>query len=875
MSRRAGVVVLCFFALVPLLLAGCNSGSKPIAVNLSASTTQAVMAGQTVTISAAVSHDSKKAGVTWSLTGPGALSGQTSTTVTYTAPSPVTATATATVTATSVTDSSKTSTVTINLQAVSITLTPSSAQSVDQGQTLPVSATVSGDPASKGVTWGLSGAGTLSGQTATGVSYNAPASVTAASSATITATSAFDSTKTQTVTMNLVTPPTVSTTSLVNGQAGAAYSATLAATNGIAPYTWSTIAGSLPTGLAISGSSIAGTPTASGTANFTVQATDAGGLTATKALSITVAAGVVSLSPGSGTLTAATVGQSYSVTITASGGVAPYAGWTFSPGTASWLKASAPSGSNNQTVTLSGIPGAGDVGTVTNITMAMQDSESPAVPGSATYSLTVNAGASACNTLGSESMLSGQYAFVLTGFDNGSPAEPALVGGVLSFDGTGLITTGILDMNLSSGVQTDLSLTGNYGVGSDQRGCMVITSSAGTQNYRFSLGNLTGGVAATGHVLGFDTTGPFVVGTMRQQTSAAFGTGSGQITGNYAFGVSSAQNSGAGGGKFGAVGVLKFSAGNITGGEIDFNVNGVLDGSSSNTTWPSSAVAINSGSTYTVNSSSGRGTFSFTPSGGNAVNGVLYVVSASELLALSSDTQTGASNIWAGEIMQQSGSISGTPFAGTYVGYDAGLGTSSGRSDMLLLGPFTSGNGSFPFTQLRDDSGTFTVETVSAANATYSADSTGRTTVTAAGSNHLPVLYLTGAAAAFYLNSNPGVDFGYVQSQSSTSTPSGTFAFGNISPQIAGSGETTGLAAFATPNINLTQDQNSSGTLTVDSTQSMNYSTDSSGLGYIPSGCSITATPTTCQTLFYIVSPTKAVIMNTTAGTAKLTIADK
>ena len=72
---------------------------------------------------------------------------------------------------------------------ISITLSPSATQTLDQGKTLSVTATVANDTSSQGVTWSLTGTGTLTGSTSTGTTYNAPGSVTAASTATLTATS--------------------------------------------------------------------------------------------------------------------------------------------------------------------------------------------------------------------------------------------------------------------------------------------------------------------------------------------------------------------------------------------------------------------------------------------------------------------------------------------------------------------------------------------------------------------------------------------------------------------------------------------------------------------------------------------------------------
>jgi hypothetical protein len=84
----------------------------------------------------------------------------------------------------------------------------------------------------------------------------------------------------------------ITTTSLPNGVANAAYSATLTASGGTPPYTWSIASGALPTGLALNATSgaITGTPTTAGAFSFTAQATDAGSpvQSVSKPLSITV-----------------------------------------------------------------------------------------------------------------------------------------------------------------------------------------------------------------------------------------------------------------------------------------------------------------------------------------------------------------------------------------------------------------------------------------------------------------------------------------------------------------------------------------------------------------------------------------------------------
>ena len=91
-----------------------------------------------------------------------------------------------------------------------------------------------------------------------------------------------------TISENVAAAPSITTSSLPDGKVGEAYSHTLTAT-GTAPITWS-IDGGLPAGLSLNADTgeISGTPTADGTAKFTVKATNSAGSN-TKELSITIA----------------------------------------------------------------------------------------------------------------------------------------------------------------------------------------------------------------------------------------------------------------------------------------------------------------------------------------------------------------------------------------------------------------------------------------------------------------------------------------------------------------------------------------------------------------------------------------------------------
>ena len=126
----------------------------------------------------------------------------------------------------------------------------------------------------------------------TGVISGVPVVPTGTSSFTVRVADAGgrDATQALSITINLLNPPNITTTTLPAGAVGQAYSQTLQATGGIGARTWSIVAGTLPPGLNLISSTgvISGTPIAPGTSSFTVRIADSAGQVATKDLSIPI-----------------------------------------------------------------------------------------------------------------------------------------------------------------------------------------------------------------------------------------------------------------------------------------------------------------------------------------------------------------------------------------------------------------------------------------------------------------------------------------------------------------------------------------------------------------------------------------------------------
>ncbi len=147
---------------------------------------------------------------------------------------------------------------------------------------------------------------------------------------------------------------TVSPTTLPGGTVGVAYSQTVTASGGsLAPYTFTVTSGALPTNVALaSGGAISGTPTAAGTFNFTITATDNdttnGPFSGNRAYSVVIAKGSQTITFGA--LGGKTFGDPpFTVSATGGGSTSPVVFSSTTPAVCTT------SGTNGTTVTIGAV----------------------------------------------------------------------------------------------------------------------------------------------------------------------------------------------------------------------------------------------------------------------------------------------------------------------------------------------------------------------------------------------------------------------------------------------------------------------------------------------------------------------------------------
>jgi hypothetical protein len=321
-----------------------NPAPITMAVTSPAGGNAAVQANGTLSVTATIYNDANSQGIGYSLNpnSCGSFSGMskqsssgatTTYTGTFTAPANTCST---TLTLSSNQNPSATAQISIAISGITVKLSPDGSTSIDGSSPLSLIPTVTGDPANKGVNLSLSpatGCGSLSASTAasgTSFTYNPPALSSGSCSATITAAAQSGNNITDTLSVTDYAALTLPTNlTLPTGTSGAAYSASISSSGGSGTFTWTVtgLSDGITSNAASAGSTLAlsGTPTAGATVNFQVTVTDStGSSVGPVSYSITVNQYTAVSLPSTLTLPPAYVGQSYSGTISAIGGLQPY-----------------------------------------------------------------------------------------------------------------------------------------------------------------------------------------------------------------------------------------------------------------------------------------------------------------------------------------------------------------------------------------------------------------------------------------------------------------------------------------------------------------------------------------------------------------------
>jgi hypothetical protein len=215
----------------------------------------------------------------------------------------------------------------VSVSCPTITFNNTTASNATVGVAYNLNASVSGN--TQPITYSVSPAlpAGLTLNTTTGIISGTPTATAPSTTYTVTASqSAGVCQVTQTYTFAVVCAGvSISPATLPNGIISTAYSQTLSVTGLSGTPTWSVSAGALPAGLSLNASTgeISGTPTALGSSTFTIQVTD-GTCSASQVYTITISPLCPAITVNPATLPNGTVGVSYSQTITATGGTAPY-----------------------------------------------------------------------------------------------------------------------------------------------------------------------------------------------------------------------------------------------------------------------------------------------------------------------------------------------------------------------------------------------------------------------------------------------------------------------------------------------------------------------------------------------------------------------
>jgi large repetitive protein len=430
---------------------------------------------------------------------------------------------------------------------------------------IPITLSLSGGAATSVAVASAASHGTATAS-GTSITYTPTAGYSGPDSFTYTATNGGGTSASATVTV-AVGIPSISLTpaTLANPTAEAAYSATLTAAGGTAPYTFSVSSGSLPVGLSLNAATgvLSGTTNVAGSFTFSLRASDSSTGTgapfsASNSYTLNVAAPVITVTPA--TLPAPKVATAYSQQLTASGGVAPYA-YTVSSGSlpagltlsSSGLLSGTPTAAGSFTVTVQAADAHQFTGTqsytlvVSSATLSLTPATLPyptaeaaytttltAAGGTAPYTFTVSSGSlpaglslnAATGVLSGTTNVAGSFTFSLRASDSSTGA-----GAPFSASNSYTVSVGAPSITVTPGTLPAATVATAYS--------QQLTASGGVAPYAYTLsgGSLPAGLTLSGSGLLSGT--PTAAGSFTLSVQAA---DAHQFTGtqNYTLTVASA-----------------------------------------------------------------------------------------------------------------------------------------------------------------------------------------------------------------------------------------------------------------------------------------------------------------------------------------------
>jgi hypothetical protein len=338
-----------------------------------------------------------------------------------------------------------------------------------------------------------------------------------------------------------------------------------------------------------------------------------------------------------------------------------------------------------------------------------------------------------------------------------------------------------------------VSFAGTYNISGDNRGAFTIVTASGSRTFSLVLSAISNGVAHQARFVEFDdatgTQGRRGSGILRKQDTTAFSQS--KINGPYALGLQGQDSSGR---REAIVGAFSASgSGTISSGVADQNIAGT-------TTNPSL-----SGSYTAPSPTSGRAVVLLSVSGSSTLNMSAYVVSATELLVMTTG-DTASDGLLSGTILSRSSTPSdNSAFNAPAIYYEVASDPQTPTSPIAevgLLKPDGNGNVSV---ELDRQAGRGILQDQTFV-ATYTVQPGSRVVMSGwSGDLTSPprVLYLISKDAAFFLDESSQTGFGFVEVQTAphsggfnNSSLSGNFSMGTVFPPVSGNSNATGLVTL-------------------------------------------------------------------------------